>query len=88
MYLRLAIAYHHVVLPQNGLNCTVHCDSRAALQWVQNISYDGFGTTWWCRANYDLEAAIKFCLLDLPIKIPWELVRGHVSRWKQPHDFT
>ena len=73
---------------QNGLKCIVHCDSRAALQWVQNISYDGFGTTWRCRANYDLEAAIKFCLLDLPIKIQWEWVRGHVSRWKQTHDFT
>ena len=85
---RLVMAYFQVVVPQNGITCTVHCDSRAALQRVQNISYSGFGTTWQCRANYDLEAAIKFCLGDLPVKIHWEWVRGHASRRKQPHDFT
>ena len=80
MYLRLVMAYFHVVVPQNGITCTVHCDSRAALQRVQNISYSGFGATWQCQANYDLEAAIKFCLGDLPVKIHWEWVRGHASR--------
>ena len=62
-------AVYHIVIPKNGLNCTVHCDSLAALQRVQNSSYDRFETTWRCRANYDLEAAIKFCLGDLPIHI-------------------
>ena len=87
-YLHLIMAYFHMVVPKNGMTCTVHCDIRAALQRVQNISYTGCGTTWRCRANYNLEKAIKFCLGDLPVRIHWEWVQGHASRRKQPHDFA
>ena len=87
-YLRLVIEYHQVVLPQRGLNCTIHCDSQAALSRVDNLSYDGFGTTWRCRENYDLEAAIRQCMQRRAMCANWQWIRGHASRRKKREDFN
>ena len=57
-YMRLTIAYYHIALPRDSVQALVYCNSKAALQRVQDLFYVEFGTTWWCRANYDLEAAI------------------------------
>ena len=64
------------------------CDSRAALQRIRDLSYEGFGTTWRCRANYDIEAAIRFCLEQQPLRMTWQWVKGHASQHKKPQDFT
>jgi hypothetical protein len=61
-HLRLIISYYHMVLPRGGIKTTVYCDSKAALQQVHDLKYDGFGTTWHCRANYDIEAVIRTCI--------------------------
>ena len=86
-YLRLVIE-HNKVQHKHGIKCILHCDSRAALQRVGSFAYEGFGTSWRCRANYDLEVAIKVCLKSLPFKVHWEWVRGHAHRRKQSADFT
>jgi hypothetical protein len=49
-YMRLAIAYYHMVLPKGGDKTHVYCDSKAALSRVQDLFYEEFGTTWRCRA--------------------------------------
>ena len=58
----LVIEYYHMVLPRGGVQVTIYCDSKAALQRVQDLGYDGFGTTWRCRSNYDIESAIRTCI--------------------------
>jgi hypothetical protein len=80
--------YHHIVPNRARKLCTIYCDSKAALQRIFDLSYNGFGTTWRCRANYDLEAAIKACLRQLHMQISWEWVKGHTRRRKQPSEFT
>ena len=85
-YLRLVIAYFHLVLPK-VIQCHIWCDSRAALRRVQDLTYEGFGTTWRCRAHYDLEAAIRLCIQQLPFDIEWQWVRGHASRKKARTEF-
>ena len=87
-YLRLVIEHFRVVMPQRGLNCTVHCDSQAALRRVESLSFEGFGTTWRCRENYDLEAAIRQCLQKRPLCVNWKWIRGHASRRKKREDFS
>ena len=86
-HLRLAIPYCHVVLPQ-GFSCNFFCDSKAALQRIHDLDYDGFGKTWRCHANYDMEAAIQDCLSLLPFHVTWTWVKGHASRRKQARTFT
>ena len=86
-YVRLIIEFTDAHNP-NGLKCVLHCDSRAALQRVKSIANHGFGTSWRCRANYDLEVAIQACLQSIPLTIDWQWVRGHASRRKQEYDFT
>ena len=86
-YLRLVLAYTNIALLP-GLQCILHCDSTAALQRVKSIDYQRFGTAWRCRANYDLEVAIKVCLSSLPLTVTWAWVRGHASRRKKEYDFT
>jgi ribonuclease HI/exonuclease III len=89
-YLRLAMAYYHMVIPRGGINVTIYCDSKAALMRVQDLAYDEFGTTWRCRANYDIESATRHCIKlqsDL-LRITWTWVRGHASRRKRPDQFT
>ena len=56
-HLRLVIQHCHVVIPQ-GFSCTFFCNSKAGLQHIYDLEYDRFGTTWCCRANYGMEAAI------------------------------
>jgi ribonuclease HI len=86
-HLRLVVEYYHIVPPKNA-SCCIYCDSKAALARVADKYYDGFGTSWRCRTHYDLEVAIRTCLLQLPISISWQWVRGHASRRKDPDDFT
>lgn len=86
-YLRLVLEYTRVTIRQE-VECVVHCDSRAALQRVGSFEYEGFGTSWRCRANYDLEVAIKVCLQTLPLKVQWKWVRGHASRREKVENFT
>jgi ribonuclease HI len=88
IYVQLVTTYHHIVPSHAKTLCTVYCDSKAALQRISDLSYTGFGTTWRCRANYDLEAAIKACLQRLNMRISWEWVKGHARRRKQPSEFT
>jgi hypothetical protein len=87
-HLRLVVEYYHII-PNKNVSCRIHCDSKAALARVVDEYYDGFGTTWRCRTHYDLEVAIRDCLLNkLPFPISWQWVRGHASRRKQPHEFS
>jgi ribonuclease HI len=87
-HLRLVVEYH-AILPNKNVSCRIHCDSKGALARVVDKYYDGFGTTGRCRTHYDLEVAIRTCLLKLPIPITWHWVKGHASRRKEdPDDFT
>jgi ribonuclease HI len=88
VYLQLVTTYHHIVPGRARKLCTMYCDSKAALHRISDLSYDGFGTTWRCQANYDLEAAIKACLRQLNMQICWEWVKGHARRRKKPTEFT
>jgi ribonuclease HI len=88
-HVRLVTEYFHMVQPHGGYTATVYCDSKAALQRVQNLEFDGFGTTWRCRANYDMEAAIRHCIKQQTgLTIKWKWVKGHASRRKRPENFT
>ena len=86
-HLRLVVEYYHII-PNKNVSCRIYCDSKAALARVADKYYDGFGTTWRCRTNYDFEVAIRTCLLQLPIPISWQWVRGHASRRKPADEFT
>ena len=88
IYLELVTTYHHLVPPQRGKMCTVYCDSLAALQRISKLSHDSFGTTWRCRANYDLEAAIKARIHSSRMQFSWIWVKGHARRRKKPSEFT
>ena len=70
------------------IKCTLHCDSKAALQRAKDLGHNGFGTTWRCRANYDLEAAIRKCITDGFFTVDWKWVKGHASRRKERLAFT
>jgi ribonuclease HI len=87
-YTTLVKMFYHLVLPRKGMVCTVFCDSKAALQRIRDLSYSEYGTTWRCRANYDLEAEIRSLLQQQVINVTWEWVRGHAIRRKQRKDFT
>jgi hypothetical protein len=87
-YLRLIIQYFHIVIPKQGFQCTVHFDSLAALNRVKDLTYDAFGTTWRCRANYDMEAAIRVCLQQGQIMVDWKWIRGHASNRKRRDEFV
>jgi ribonuclease HI len=88
-HVRLIIEYYHMALPREGIRITIYCDSKAALQRVQDLGYDGFGTTWRCRANYDIESAIRTCIRQQPgLHIKWTWVKGHASRRKRPENFS
>ena len=87
-YLRLALEWFQAVPPRMGFKCTAYCDSQAALRRMDDVSYDVFGTTWRCRENYDLEAAIRGCLEQSSWAFDWHWVRGHASKRKQRHQFT
>ena len=86
-HLRLVVEYH-AIRPSKDASCRIYCDSKAALARVDDKYYDGFGTTGRCRSNYDLEVAIRTCLLQLPIPIKWHWVKGHASSRKDPDDLT
>jgi ribonuclease HI len=86
-HLRLVVEYYHIIANKN-VSCRIYCDSKAALARVVDKYYDGFGTTWRCRTHYDLEVAIRTCLLQLSISISWQWVRGHASRRKERDEFT
>ena len=78
-YMRLTIAHYHKVLPREGVQALVYCDSKAAL----------LGTTWQRSANYDLEAAICICLQQVPgLHVQWNWVKGHASWRKKPKHFS
>jgi ribonuclease HI len=88
-HVRLVIEYFHMVTSHDGFTATVYCDSKASLQRVQDIEFDEFGTTWQCRANNDIEAAIRTCIQQqLGVHIHWKWVKGHASRRKRPENFT
>jgi hypothetical protein len=65
-HVRLVTEYFHMVPPQGGYTGTVYCDGNVALQRVQDLEFDGFGTTWQCRVNYNMEAAIRSCIQQQP----------------------
>jgi ribonuclease HI len=84
-HLRLTPAYYHIVLPREGVQALVYCDSKAALQRVQDLFFVEFGTTWRCRANYDIKAAIRLCLQRVPgLHVQWNWVKGNASWQKKP----
>ena len=88
-YMRLAMEHQHMTMPRGGVDVTIYCDSKAAIQRVQDLAYDEFGTTWRCRANYDIEAALRQCTrVQSSLKIKWTWVRGHARRRKKPEKFT
>ena len=87
-YLRLVSEYFHIVPKREKFSCTIHCDSKAALHRVKNLPSSTFGTTWRCRGNYDIKAAISRCLQRSPFVVNWKWVKGHASRSKQPHELT
>ena len=66
------------------LGCTLYCDSQAALARIKDLQYKRFGTTWRCRENYDIEAAISQCLDNLPVKMKFCWVRRHALK-RQKH---
>jgi len=68
--------------------CILHCDSTAAISCAQDSASSHFGTSWRCRQNYNLEAAISDCLGRLPCKVHFEWVKGHADRRKKPEKFT
>jgi ribonuclease HI len=86
-HLRLIVELFHIVLREKA-SCRIYCDSRAALARVDDKYYEDFGTMWRCRQHYDFEVAIRTCLLQLPISIEWEWVRGHACSRKKEQDFT
>jgi hypothetical protein len=45
IYMQLVTTYHHIVPCRARKLCTMYCDSKAALQRISDLSYDGFGTT-------------------------------------------
>ena len=75
------------MVPQCGINCIIYCDSKTALSRVESLSYEGFGTTWRCRENYNLEAAIRQCLQRRTLRTNWKWIRGHASRRKLRENF-
>ena len=77
-FLRLLLEYAEIP-PTTKLSCTIWCDSKAALARIQNLRYKRFGTTWRCRANYDIEAAIGSCIDRMSIELKFCWVRGHAS---------
>ena len=74
--------------PKKGFKYTLYCDSKAALSRVTNSYFDEFGTIWRCRANYDLEVAIRQCLQQCSTSVDWQWIRGHASKRKRRHQFT
>ena len=82
-YLRLLLAYAEVP-PTQKLGCTLYCDSQAALARIKDLQYKRFGTTWRCRENYDIEAAISQCLDNMAVKMKFCWVRGHALQ-RQKH---
>ena len=88
-HIRLVTEYFQIVPPHGGFDIVIYCDSKAALQRVQDLEFDGFGTTWRCRANYDIEAEIRsFIRQQKWLNIQWKWVRGHASRRKRPDQFS
>jgi hypothetical protein len=88
-HVRLVTEYFHMVPPQGGYTATVYCNSKAALKRVQDLEFDGFGTTWQCRANYNMEAAIRSCIQQQPgSRIKWTWVKGHARQRKHLENFT
>jgi hypothetical protein len=81
-YLHLIIQYFHIAAPKKGFQCTVHCDSLAALNQVKDLTYDSFGMTWRCRVNYDMEVAIHICLQQGQLMDDWKWIQGHASKRK------
>ena len=66
----------------------MYCDSKSALQRISDLFYDGFGTTWRCRANYDLESAIRASLHGQHSTFSWIWIKGHAARRKKRQDFS
>ena len=89
-FVRLVMEYHAVTADQlyEKFTCTLHCDSKAAILRVESIEVDNFGTTWRCRENYDMEAAIQSCLDKLPFSVLMDWVKGHADKRKKPEKFT
>jgi hypothetical protein len=81
------VEFYQVTLPGPAVAITLYSDSTAALARVNDLEYQGFGTTWRCRENYDMEAAIRNCISRSPVKITWKWVRGHASRRKEASTF-
>jgi ribonuclease HI len=86
-HLRLVVEYY-AIIPNKNDSCRIYCDSKGALARVADQYYDGFGTTRRCRPHYDLEVAIRTCLLKLPIPIKWQWVKGHASSRKDRDELT
>lgn len=87
-YLRLIVGYYSITLPRGGIKCTIHCDSKAAIRRLSSLTHESFGTSWRCREDYDIEAAILSCLSTCRTTVTWNWVQAHASRRKQTSDFT
>ena len=89
-YVRLVMEYYDLKVThlQDNFQCILYCDSTAAISRASDAESTYFGTTWRCRINYDLEAAIRTCLEGLPFKVYFEWVKGHADRRKKPEKFT
>ena len=86
-HLHLMVEYH-ALRPSKDASCRIYCDSKGALARVVDTYYDGYGTTGRCRTHYDLEVAIRTCLLKLPIPILWHWFKDHASSQKGHDDLT
>ena len=81
-YLRLVMECFNVAPPAQ-CKITLHCDSTAAIKRVKDSECNYYGTSWRCRENYDVEAAIHSCLQLLPVAINVKWIRGHALRRKK-----
>lgn len=87
-YLRFVVEFFKINPHRQEIQCTLHCDRKVALQQAKDISYEGFGTSWRRRTNYDLKETIKKCVMDGHLQIEWKCVKGHASRRKKSFEFT
>jgi ribonuclease HI len=86
-HLGLVVEYF-AITPTKTTSCRIYYDSKGALARVGDKRHDGFGTTRRCRPHYNLEVAIRTCLLQLPIPISWTWVKGHAGARKRPDKLT
>ena len=81
-YIRLVMECFNVAPPPQ-CKVTLYCDSTAAINRVKDSELDYYGSSWRCRENYDVEAAIRSCMQLLPFSVKVKWIRGHALRRKK-----